>query len=114
MDDDEDEKEDYLVTDEVGDDNEASQSAAGPSTPTEAGTRYDLRTENSRRRVEYMWNSYTNGSLSHLRSAQRGVGIYCDCDPEHHTTYTFVAHRGLTSPFRSDIESVSDDLSPHA
>ncbi|MED6172246.1 hypothetical protein PIB30_048293 [Stylosanthes scabra] len=46
---DEDEEEDYLVTDDVGDDNEASQSAAGPSTPTEAGTRYDLRTENSRR-----------------------------------------------------------------
>ncbi|MED6123019.1 hypothetical protein PIB30_045361 [Stylosanthes scabra] len=46
---DEDEEEDYLDTDEVGDDNEASQSAAGPSTPTEAGTRYDLRTENSRR-----------------------------------------------------------------
>ncbi|MED6156045.1 hypothetical protein PIB30_010966 [Stylosanthes scabra] len=51
MDEDEDgdEKEDYLVTDEVGDDNEASRSAAGPSTPTEAGTRYDLRTENFRR-----------------------------------------------------------------
>ncbi|MED6211357.1 hypothetical protein PIB30_072956 [Stylosanthes scabra] len=46
---DEDEEEDYLDTDEVGDDNEASQSAAGPSTPTKAGTRYDLRTENSRR-----------------------------------------------------------------
>ncbi|MED6164949.1 hypothetical protein PIB30_095037 [Stylosanthes scabra] len=46
---DEDEEEDYLVTDDVGDDNEASQSAAGPSTPTEAGTGYDLRTENSRR-----------------------------------------------------------------
>ncbi|MED6138291.1 hypothetical protein PIB30_072913, partial [Stylosanthes scabra] len=45
---DEDKGEDYLVTDDVGDDNEASQSAAGPSTPTEAGTRYDLRTENSR------------------------------------------------------------------
>ncbi|MED6141439.1 hypothetical protein PIB30_103415 [Stylosanthes scabra] len=45
---DEDEEEDYLDTDEVGDDNEASQSAAGPSTPTEAGTRYELRTENSR------------------------------------------------------------------
>ncbi|MED6175059.1 hypothetical protein PIB30_074912 [Stylosanthes scabra] len=45
---DEDEEEDYLVTDEVGDDNEASQSAAEPSTPTEAGTRYDLRTEKSR------------------------------------------------------------------
>ncbi|MED6219519.1 hypothetical protein PIB30_036500 [Stylosanthes scabra] len=46
---DEDEEDDYLVKDEVDDDNEASQSAAGPSTPTEAGTRYDLRTENSRR-----------------------------------------------------------------
>ncbi|MED6164160.1 hypothetical protein PIB30_086998 [Stylosanthes scabra] len=49
MDEDEDEEEDYLVTDEVGDDNEASRSTAGPSTPTEAGTRYDLRTENSQR-----------------------------------------------------------------
>ncbi|MED6166587.1 hypothetical protein PIB30_110766, partial [Stylosanthes scabra] len=46
---DEDEEEDYLVTDDVGDADEASQSAAGPSTPTEAGTGYDLRTENSRR-----------------------------------------------------------------
>ncbi|MED6108373.1 hypothetical protein PIB30_023289 [Stylosanthes scabra] len=53
---DEDEEEDYLVTDGVDDDNEASRCAcdasdraAGGSTPKEAGKRYDLRTENSRR-----------------------------------------------------------------
>ncbi|MED6201382.1 hypothetical protein PIB30_094398 [Stylosanthes scabra] len=59
MDEDEDEEEDYLVTDEVGDVAECRYRyfvlfflfaiSAGPSTPIEAGTRYDLRTENSRR-----------------------------------------------------------------
>ncbi|MED6227639.1 hypothetical protein PIB30_115681, partial [Stylosanthes scabra] len=64
--------------------------------------------------AEYVSSPHTNGGLSHLHSAQRGVGICCDCDPEHHTTYMFVAHGGLARPFRSNIESVSDDLSPHA
>ncbi|MED6125033.1 hypothetical protein PIB30_064607 [Stylosanthes scabra] len=46
---DEDEEEDYLVM-ANDDDNEgdASDSAAGSSTPKDAGTRYELRTENSR------------------------------------------------------------------
>ncbi|MED6171856.1 hypothetical protein PIB30_044718 [Stylosanthes scabra] len=50
MDEDEDEEEDYLVMDANDDDNEgdASDSAAGSSTPKGAGTRYELRTENSR------------------------------------------------------------------
>ncbi|MED6163747.1 hypothetical protein PIB30_083014 [Stylosanthes scabra] len=52
---DEDEEEDYLLTDADDDDNEASRvegdasnSAAGSSTPKDVGTRYDLRIENSR------------------------------------------------------------------
>ncbi|MED6190049.1 hypothetical protein PIB30_101921, partial [Stylosanthes scabra] len=52
---DEDEEEDYLVTDADDDDNEASRvegdasdSAAGSSTPKDAGMRYDLRTKTTR------------------------------------------------------------------
>ncbi|MED6173149.1 hypothetical protein PIB30_056548 [Stylosanthes scabra] len=47
---DEDEEEDYLVMDANDNDNEgdASDSAAGSSTPKDAGTRYELRIENSR------------------------------------------------------------------
>ncbi|MED6175742.1 hypothetical protein PIB30_081191 [Stylosanthes scabra] len=55
MDEDEDEEEDYLLMDADDDDNEASRvegdtsdSATGSSTSKDAGTRYDLRTENSR------------------------------------------------------------------
>ncbi|MED6209416.1 hypothetical protein PIB30_054479 [Stylosanthes scabra] len=47
---DEDEEEDYLVMDADDDDNEghASDNAAGSSASKDAGTRYELRTENSR------------------------------------------------------------------
>ncbi|MED6146231.1 hypothetical protein PIB30_032609 [Stylosanthes scabra] len=69
---DEDEEEDYLDTDEVGDDNEASQSAAGPSTPTEAGTRYDLRPENSRRSP----NRFTPSSWSPKNLKKGASRIY--------------------------------------
>ncbi|MED6173799.1 hypothetical protein PIB30_063040 [Stylosanthes scabra] len=72
---DEDEEEDYLDTDADDDDNEASRvvgdaedSAAGSSIPKDAGTKYDLRTANSRRSP----NRFTPPGLS-TKELKKGV-----------------------------------------
>ncbi|MED6205481.1 hypothetical protein PIB30_018083 [Stylosanthes scabra] len=67
---DEDEEEDYLVMDADDDDNEgdASDSVAGSSTPKDAGTRYELRTENSRHSL----NRFTPSGWS-TKDLKKGV-----------------------------------------